>query len=521
MCIFVIRMMKRFLFLFLSLSLFLLGSTMYAQTRAQDLVDKLSREEPLQSASWGVLAVRANGDTLACYQHRVRRVPASNVKLITTGAALQKLGGEFRFETALAYSGTVADSTLRGDLYIIGGGDPTLGSDDGIPSDSLFRQWTGMLEAAGIREIDGYVIGDGRLFPGDLERVSWNYDDIGTYYAPGGNGLSWHENTLDVRIEAGDSVGAPIRITPVTPAETPWLRTRNFAVTGPRQSKNTVLLFTTDLSPEAEWRGSFPIDRKPHLTSVANKYGSLSLAYAFCAYLEQAGIGVIDGPADIDRDGRIRDFRTAAEESFGPRWIAQPADSLTRIGVSQSPKLRDIARWTQSRSDNFYAEALLRAIGLKVKGSGAYEDALAAEKTVLSNLGAAPGTGAKLDDGSGLSRLNYVSPDYYVRFLRAIWKSSARVDFLESLPRAGATGSTLESMFPKKDRALKNRFRMKSGSMNGVLCYSGYILPSSGSTASGADIITFSILTNNASVNAAKMRPILEEILLALAQENE
>ena len=511
--------MKRFFFL--TILLLILGCPLLAQTHAQRLVEKLSQEEPLRSASWGVLAVRAGGDTLACYQHRVRRVPASNMKLITTGAALHKLGGDYRFETSLAYYGSILDGTLDGDLYIIGGGDPTLGSEDGIPVDSLFRKWTEMLQEAGICSVNGYVVGDGRLFPGSLERESWNYDDIGTYYAPGGNGLSWHENTLDVRIEAGDSVGAPIRITAVDPTETPWLRIRNYAVTGPRQSRNTVLFFTTDLGQDAEWRGNFPIDRKPWLTSVANKYGAYSLAYAFCNYLDRNGFDVIDGPADIDRDGCIRDFQAYPDEMApAERWIAPPVDSLVRIGSVRSPQLRDIARWTQTRSDNFYAETLLRAIGLKAKGSATYEDALAAEKTVLSNLGVSPGTSVKIEDGSGLSRLNYVPPDYYVRFLQAVWRSSARGDFLASLPRAGAGGSTLENMFPKTDRAIKSRFRMKSGSMNGVLCYSGYILPSNGSTASGADIITFSILTNNASVNAAKMRPILEEILLALAEEN-
>jgi len=507
--------------LLLSLLLLLVSGNLFAQTRAQALVDRLAKEEPLSSASWGMLAVRlGTGDTLARYQSGVRRVPASNMKLITSGAALQRLGGDFRFETQLAYGGFVADSTLRGDLYIIGGGDPTLGSEDGLPQEELFGEWTRLLQEAGIREIDGYVIGDGRLFPGSLERESWNYDDIGSYYAPGGNALSWRENMLDVRIAPGDSVGAPIRVTALEPAETPWLRVRNYAVTGPRQSRNTVLFFTTDLGPDAQWRGSFPIDRKPQKTSVANKYGALALSYAFCDHLDRAGIRVIDGPADIDRDGRIRDFRTAPEEAAGERWNALPADSLVCIGTTRSPQLRDIVRWTQGRSDNFYAETLLRILGLQLRGSAAYDEAIAAEKAVLSNLGVAPGSAAKIEDGSGLSRLNYVSPDYFVRFLKALWGSSARRDFLESLPYPGAAGSTLENVMQKKDRALRSRFRMKSGSMNGVLCYSGYILPSSGAKDASADIIVFSILTNNASVNASRMRTILEEILLALAQEN-
>ena len=114
---------------------------------------------------------------------------------------------------------------------------------------------------------------------------------------------------------------------------------------------------------------------------------------------------------------------------------------------------------------------------------------------------------------------NYASPDFFVRYLKAMWRTSARAAFLASLPRPGSKG-TLQSMFQKSDKDFKARIRMKSGSMNGVLCYSGYILPKGGSTSAEANIITFSILTNNASVGASKVRPFLEELIRLLAEEN-
>lgn len=499
---------------FLAVSFLLLPLTLGAQTRAQQYIEKVAKEEPLRSASWGVLAVNARGDTLAKYNHLSKLVPASNMKLITTGSALQRLGAGYRFETALGYDGEIADSTLRGNLYIIGGGDPTLGAEDGIaiPTDTLFARWKALLEGAGIRSIDGYVVGDGRRYPGDLEHPGWNFDDVGTYYGTGSSGLSFHENSLDFRVEPGDSVGAVPVFTLTSRTETPWLTIRNFAVTGAKQTGNSILLYTSDLAPAAEWRGSLAIDRKRTVASVSNKYGAMTAAHAFCTYLDTTGFTVIDGPADIDRSGRLRDFRSEGLP------LAAPADSLHRIGSTFSPTLTTIIGETNRRSDNFYAESILRAIGLQVKGRADYDSAIAAERAVLNRLGVTLGNSVRLSDGSGLARTNYASPDFFVRFLKAMWQTSARTAFVGSLPRAGV--GTLQVIFQKKDKDFKARFRMKSGSMNGVLCYSGYILPKGGSTAVGANVITFSILTNNASVPASKVRPILEELLGRLAEEN-
>ena len=151
-------------------------------TEAQKLISGISRKEPLRSGVWGVLAVRMDGDTVACVNSLQKMVPASNVKLLTTGLALRTLGPQFRFETALGYTGEVRDSTLFGDLYIIGGGDPTTGSksDCAEPLASLFGKWTGLIRAAGISSIRGRVIGDPRYFNCPPENSGWTFDVLGT-----------------------------------------------------------------------------------------------------------------------------------------------------------------------------------------------------------------------------------------------------------------------------------------------------------------------------------------------------
>ena len=163
--------MRRFL-ISISVALLLFSGSATAalpQTRAQATMQKISQREPVRSAVWGVFAVNMQGDTLVNINSRQKMVPASNVKLLTTGLALRTLGSDFRFETGLGYVGTITDSTLVGDLYIIGGGDPTTGSasEHADKLNVTFARWASIIRKAGINRIDGRVIGKHRGY--------WNY----------------------------------------------------------------------------------------------------------------------------------------------------------------------------------------------------------------------------------------------------------------------------------------------------------------------------------------------------------
>ena len=161
------------------------GQTGDRQTAAQKYIDIKMQEEPFKSGLVGVLAVTAKGDTIAEFNSSRKLIPASNTKLITTGLAIKGLGKDYRLSTALGYDGDVSDGVLRGDLYIVGGGDPTLASSDpgSLAADSLFSVWKSMLTARGIRRIDGRIIGDGRYLDGPIELDSWAYNDLGTFSA--------------------------------------------------------------------------------------------------------------------------------------------------------------------------------------------------------------------------------------------------------------------------------------------------------------------------------------------------
>lgn len=474
---------------------------------AQRLVERLDASQPLHTAAWGVLAVNTRGDTLASLRPDAKLTPASNMKLITTGVALHLLGPEHRFETRIGYSGTLDGGTLSGDVYILGGGDPTLAANDSTAAEinQVFARWKALLTQAGIRRITGRIIGDGRLIGGQLEDASWEYDDVGTYYGTGGNGLSFYENVLDIAVKAGPAAGEPPILAPVYP-KTPWMHFDWICTTGPAGSGNSLYLYTTDLAPYAEMRGSFAVDRRPRTEHCANKYGALTCAYYFAEYLRATGLPVA-GYADIDRHGRIR-------ESFdAPGEAAADREALTLLGGTLSPTLRQIARETNHRSHNFYAEALLRAVSLRLTGSALADSCLVAEAAVLADLGVPAGAGLHIRDGSGLSRHNFMSPGYMVRFLQAMRGSPHFEAWLRGLPQPGSNG-TLRNVMPKAPGPLRSRIFLKSGSMNGVLCYSGYIFPAD---PASDNVICFSLMTNNCEAPVTEVRGRLMQIISALA----
>lgn len=396
-------------------------------TATQRLAEQNDADGPLAQSVWGFLAVNLKGDTLVCLNPQRRLVPASNLKLITTGAALLALGEDFRYTTTLATDAPV-DSVLRANLYIIGGGDPLLGElFPYLPGpDETFGRWSKALADAGVRRIEGSIIGDGSWFAAPQYHPDWNVEDLQTRDGVVPAGLTW-------RGKMGDSI------------------------------------------PD----------------------GPSSAALHYLAWLQ------------------ARDSTCTATASAA---AAPPVDSLTVLATLPSLPLRDLVRIANCQSDNFIAETLLKTLG-KLRGDGDdYPSSIAALRQSLSPIGLMAASGQmRFADGSGLSRKNYVSPAFMVSFLRGMYRSRVRKAFMASLPFAGEPKTTLENRLPKRPWALRHRILMKSGSMNGVRCFSGYILPSSGRAE---ETIVFSILTNNAVAPSSQVYPLLDAMIESLANEN-
>ena len=478
-------------------------------TATQKLVSEYARKEPLRSGILGVLAVRG-ADTLAQYNRGLKMVPASNVKLITTGLSLMRLGPSWRFGTTLAYSGNLNGGTLEGDLYIVGGGDPTLGAGSGC-ADTLgnsFAQWKALLDAVGIKTVTGRVIGDSRFFKRPSQGLSWQAEDLGYNYGAGPAGLNFFENSQTFKVLPGAQGEAP-SITVMYP-DTPWMNYVNSAVTGAAKTSNTLYYLNTEFGPFGEFQGSFPVDRKSYVLECSNAFGAYTCAYFFYNYLLNNGVMVKGGFGDISPLGNVRSdllFSDVGVQAAAP-------ETLVPLGAAKSPELKDIVKDTNFRSDNFYAETMFNMLSGSLYGNYDRDLSAKAEEELLGKMGLRTANACNLVDGSGLSRKNYVTPEFFVRFLRKMYAGSVRDAYLASLPTPGSK-STLQNRLKGADSNLKARIKMKSGSMNGVLCFSGYILPADGK----GQPVVFSILTNNVSGPSSAVGKIIDEILLSLASE--
>ena len=466
----------------------------------QQKIETIVNGDVLGEAVVGVCARTGDGRTLVDINAGDMLVPASNMKLISTGTALHALGGKYRYKTSVAYEGNIVDGVLIGDLYIVGGGDPTVGSKDSIaaPVEHTFALWERLIRDAGINEIDGRVVGtSGDFFTGMAEEPSWMWSDIGTYYGAGVTGLMFYENVQSFNVSAGAEPGAPVNISPSYPA-VPWMEFRYDCSTGKAGTGDQLYMYTSDLSPVAEIRGTFAVDRKPKRVDCSNKFPELTCAYNFSEWLNNHGITCSREAAD----NRLYD-------------TAQP-DSLTLIGQTQSPVLKRIVFETNHASNNLYAETLLKTLGKELRHEGCYDSSYVAVRNVLKEIGVDISRGLKIQDGSGLSRQNLVSPDFFCRYLEAMMGQECFEDFVESLPSPGGTGTLASNMknYPEETKA---RIKAKSGSMNGVRCYSGYIIPSEGCKD---DTIIFSIMVNNSDEPTWKVRPLLDKIMGMLAELN-
>lgn len=415
------------------LAALLLGATLSAQqTNAQRYIELIASQEPFRSSALGVLAVRANGDTLANFGSRAKLVPASNMKLITTGLALDNLGADYRFATVLAGDGEQRDSVLVGNLYLIGEGDPSLGVEVGLkdPEERIFRQWRAILATAGISRIEGNIIADRRYFTGDGILGDWMEEDLESEDAVASAGVNFRHNYRDTTYAGG-----------------------------------------------------------------AERSGAAHLAHYFREYLGPEGVAVVGGTGDD------ADF----EE------LLVPEDSLRYLGKTYSEPLRSLVHHTNHKSDNLFAEVLFRTLGKELRERDEYGVCAALEMSLLEAMGL-PMNGVRIRDGSGLSRKNYVSPEFLVSFLLKMVERPVFDAYVRSLPQPGA--GTLAARMASAPASVKSRIYMKSGSMDGVRCFSGYVLPESGKPE---DVIAFSVMTNNNTAPSGTVLPILDRIILLIA----
>ena len=468
----------------------LLSAQTNGRVGVQQVVKELQQNAFFQDAAVGLLVVDPKGQEIVSWNPDMPLLTASTMKTITTGTALVALGPDYRFTTRLTYSGEISRGTLYGNLYIIGGGDPTLGSLDSIatPVQEVFAYWANAIKELGIHQINGSIIADDRFFTHEVIPESWSWGNLNTTSGVGPSGLSFYENQLRATLLPGLHEGDKVTIRNEYPFF-PEMQFDNRLTTGAAQSRSRTSIRNSDITPIIRITGSVAAGVDSVVVSGSNKFPPLSCAWQFDRYLNRNGI-----------------VTTQSIRMFDPA-LDPKTESLTSIAIWSSPRLIDIIYVTNHISNNFFAETILKTLAKERTGVGAYDSAYVAVNRVFKELGV-PQRGFTMSDGSGLSRQNYVSARFFCNFYTQMKSHALFANYLETFPVPGGIG-TLRTVIVNAPN--KERLHAKSGTLANVRCYAGYVDAPSG-------IYTFAIMVNNYSATTTQIQNGVERFLQALTE---
>jgi D-alanyl-D-alanine carboxypeptidase/D-alanyl-D-alanine-endopeptidase (penicillin-binding protein 4) len=439
-------------------------------------IKDLPKQTPLKSANVGFILMDESGNTISELQSGNSLAPASVMKVITTASALEILGTDFQFETQLAYTGKIENGVLKGNLVIVGGGDPTLGSKNVL---ALLSKWAGIVKQAGINKIEGNIVGDGSIFDSQLIPNTWVWEDMGNYYGSGACGLNINENLYKLYFKP-NSVGKLATVLRTEP-KIPEITFSNEMKTGSASSGDQGYIFGAPFTYNRTLRGSIPAGRTEFAIKGALPNPPLQCATWLKKALEKIGISSLN-----------------AEASF-----VKSTQKRTLIHTEKSKTLAEIVKRTNTKSINIYAEAMLKMIGVKQKEKGSSASGAEAVKEYWETKGI-DANGFFMEDGSGLSRFNGITAKQCVTILQSISKEPFFAQFYQSLAVSGQSG-TLKRVC--RNSVATGKIHAKSGSMKRVRCYAGFVENQAGKK------YTFAILINNYSGKYSSLTPTVEKLM--------
>jgi D-alanyl-D-alanine carboxypeptidase/D-alanyl-D-alanine-endopeptidase (penicillin-binding protein 4) len=422
----------------------------------------LATGKALRGAHAGVYAIDAR-DGRVLYQRNQDDAfqPASTFKLLVGSVALDKLGPEFRFRTDVVANGELANGVLGGELVLRGGGDPFLNAKD-------LDAAAAAVAAAGIVRATGGVRIDDAHFEAPGYLPGWNWDDFAYYYAPVVSALTFEENVVHLTIAPGAKAGDAATVTAAPlgvvgrPTEgcqpTAAVRVVPLAITGPPGAKDTVDV-ERERSGCIRVTGTIPAGAKPDTVDAAVVSPAVYAYDAFTAALRAHGVTPL-GMTQI-----------AGPWPDEHRTVLAPNANAKVVWSHASEPLRDTLADLWLPSDNLVAELLLRELGFAANGApGTTEHGAAFEKSWLTALGV-DASAIAIDDGSGLSTYDRITPRDLVTILKHDWDGANRDVVLDALPIAGVRG-TLKSAYA--GTPAEKKIFAKTGSISHVSTLAGY-----------------------------------------------
>ncbi|MFM7566164.1 MAG: D-alanyl-D-alanine carboxypeptidase/D-alanyl-D-alanine-endopeptidase [Flavobacteriales bacterium] len=473
--------------------LFLFNIFLSFFTISQNLDSAMSvftKDPYLKKANISLLAIDiTTGDTLMFKNPDLAVATASTTKVFSTAMAYEVLGPAHRPQTEFYTDGIIQRGVLLGNLWVKGGGDLSLGSNF-FYSDSLkyqrIQQWKEELLTMGIREIDGVVYFDGSAFGYDPVPKGWSHHDFGNYYAAFPGGLNFSDNLCEY-VFSSKAVGKKAMYLKSVPNQPNMVV--NASVYAANIEEEMVTLKGSPYHMTRSFSGSIPANK-----DSVSVVGSLpdpekSFAGVVCDVFDDTLV-LCSGTSTM-REGKNKK----------PDY-----DQLTLLFRDHGLPINEIATVANHKSNNFFAEGLFQSVAYHVTGDGSNQMAVKVAKTFW---------GSRIDtthwmqyDGSGLSRKNRISAGHLCSVLRYMSKTEDFNSFYSSLPVAGVSG-TLTNLC--KDGIGSGRIHAKSGTMNGIKSYAGYIESASGHT------IAFAIVANGFTCSRPYVVSKMEVVLNALA----
>jgi len=442
-------------------------------------LEKLAGSDSMRHATFGFCLAGADSGTIVLGWNAGQTfIPASVLKIVTTGLCLRKLGPGFRYSTRLQYDGAVdvLDKVLEGNVYIKGSGDPTLGSSNfaDCKEDKVLEDWVLAIKKMGIEKIDGAVVGDGDVFDEDQIPSGWAWEDMQSEYAIGSSGLSFRENCYDICL-SGRSGIPEFKI----PQQVPGLKLTNHVQFNRSELKDYAYVSGGPYMNERELKGQVKAGNCQLLTQSALPDPAYYCANMLYEILKKNGISVRDS-STTTRRLKLSGKKTKKER--------------ITFYTTYSPSLDRIVWYTNTVSQNFYTENLLRTLSLYEHGYGSTPGGVNVVRDFMDEQEIDPG-GFYMADGSGVSRFDGITPEQLVGLLHAFTRDSMSFkSFYNSLP------------------AFENSIRYKGGYMTRVLSYAGYV------TTAGGKRLSFALLANNHSYSVIGMKNELDIIMRMLTE---
>jgi D-alanyl-D-alanine carboxypeptidase/D-alanyl-D-alanine-endopeptidase (penicillin-binding protein 4) len=436
-------------------------------------IDSILGQPELEHAHVGVIVLNLDRDSVIyARNYQKNMVPASNLKIVTSAAALTFLGPDFRFKTRLALKGEVRRGKLQGDLIVIGGGDPGFSLEN---LDAFVRT----IKEHGISRIDGNIILIERYFTAERLPIGWAWHYLDARYAAEISALSMNRNVVNVRMEATRlGAFADVSIEPLTG----YVKLVNTMITKP--GDDSIIIFRPPDENTIYVDGGIGFNHTRNI-EVAVKDPAMFVGQYLKERLSESNIefsGQCIRGDDVSFHERGSDFSVV--------------DSILSVPLS------DIIREINTESVNLYAEAVLKTLGSHYLREGSFRAGISIVKEFLRRCGADTSL-VELYDGSGLSRYNLISPYSIMLALRYMYHSRLFDGFYELMASPGE--GTLENRF----NSIGGVMRAKTGTLDAVSCLSGYLRLND-------ENYCFSMMFNNFACPRKKVEKIQEEILKAL-----